>query len=152
LDKFNGVTHHIPSQYRNESVENFIVGATARSVATTVLNPITVIKTRFELAQLSEFERQNFKDGGIIRTLINIYKTEGLKKGLFSGLTPTLARDVPYAGLSFVFYSKTKSLLTTLFISGDKNGELIAQEKSITSTNTPFYITLSAGAVGGKLL
>lgn len=144
MNQFKEVSQYVPKQYRNESIENFIVGASARSVATFVMNPATVIKTRFEVAHLHP-EQQTFKNAGVVQTFINIYKTEGLRRGLFSGVLPTLARDVPYAGLSFVFYSKTKSLLTTFFMLSDDS------KHSITSTETPWYITLTSGAVGGML-
>lgn len=129
-------------------MENFLIGAGARSVATIFLNPITVIKTRFELAHLSP-EQQTMKDGGILKTLHSIYKKEGLRRGLFSGLLPTLARDVPYAGLSFLFYSKTKHIMTILLMPNDV---LARGESAITSVDTPFYITLTSGAVGGNCI
>lgn len=82
-------------------LESMLIGGSARSVAVVTMIPFTVLKTRYESGE--------FKYKNMFRGLITIYKLEGVK-GLFSGLTPTLLRDVPFSGLYFMFYTQLKQL------------------------------------------
>lgn len=43
----------------------------------------------------------------MLRTFSHIYRTEGLR-GFYAGIVPTLIRDVPYAGLNYMFYNQFK--------------------------------------------
>eukprot|EP00696_Hemimastix_kukwesjijk_P015370 gnl/Hemi2/3567_TR1242_c0_g1_i1.p1 gnl/Hemi2/3567_TR1242_c0_g1~~gnl/Hemi2/3567_TR1242_c0_g1_i1.p1 ORF type:complete len:300 (-),score=-1.11 gnl/Hemi2/3567_TR1242_c0_g1_i1:77-976(-) len=83
---------------------NLVAGAMARSVAICVLCPVGVVKTRMEDVRASEYK-------GTWDAFRSIYLKEGLA-GLYSGLTPTLVRDVPYAAFQYAFYEYTKSFLT----------------------------------------
>merc|ERR1711974_327310 len=78
------------------------LGMAARSLAATVMIPITVLKTRFESGQ--------FGYTRMTTALITIYSTEGLR-GLTCGLMATLARDAPYSGLYLMFYTQLKNNL-----------------------------------------
>jgi len=73
------------------------LGMGARSLAATVMIPITVLKTRFESGQ--------FGYTRMTTALLSIYRTEGVR-GLTCGLLPTLARDAPYSGLYLMFYTQ----------------------------------------------
>jgi len=75
------------------------LGMGARSLAATIMIPITVLKTRFESGQFG-YTRMS-------TALISIYRTEGVK-GLTCGLLPTLVRDAPYSGLYLMFYTQLK--------------------------------------------
>ncbi|CAH1795315.1 unnamed protein product [Owenia fusiformis] len=79
--------------------ESILIGAGARTVAGVTMLPITVVKTRFESGQ--------FKYNGVLPALYNIYKLEGAR-GLYSGLSATLLRDVPFSGLYLMFYTQLK--------------------------------------------
>ena len=78
---------------------SFLVGGLVRSVNCVIFCPLNVVKTRVESGTT------NF---GIMRTLMAIYHQEGVVK-LFSGLLPTIARDLPHAGLNIMFYWEFKS-------------------------------------------
>lgn len=81
-------------------VQAMALGMTARSLAATIMIPITVLKTRFESGQ--------FNYTRMTTALVTIYSTEGLK-GLTCGLMATLARDAPYSGLYLMFYTQLKN-------------------------------------------
>lgn len=83
-------------------LESLLIGATARGTAATIMHPISVLKTRYESGI--------YNYNSIPRSLFLIYSTEG-KAGLFSGLAPTIARDVPFSALYFMFYTQIKSFL-----------------------------------------
>ena len=77
-----------------------ILGFSARTVTVVTLLPVTVIKTRYESGL--------FSYANVWTAFNRIYQDEGLK-GSFRGLLPTLARDVPFSGLYYLFYSQLKS-------------------------------------------
>jgi len=85
-------------------LQNMAFGFTARSLVGTVMLPIAVIKTRYESGR--------FQYRTVPEALGDIWRGEGVR-GLFSGWSATIARDAPYSGLYFMFYSKQKELLTS---------------------------------------
>jgi len=85
-------------------LQNMAFGFTARSIVGTVMLPIAVIKTRYESGR--------FQYRTVPEALGDIWRGEGIR-GLFSGWSATIARDAPYSGLYFMFYSKQKELLTS---------------------------------------
>ncbi|CAI9739384.1 mitochondrial glycine transporter B [Octopus vulgaris] len=84
-------------------IESLSIGAAARTLTVAIMHPISVLKTRYESGI---YHYRSVPDG-----LRKIYVTEGLL-GLYSGLVPTLARDVPFSALYFAFYTKTKLFLS----------------------------------------
>ncbi|KAK3583630.1 hypothetical protein CHS0354_039456 [Potamilus streckersoni] len=82
-------------------VVSLVIGGTARSMACLTTLPFTVLKTRYESGQ--------FKYKNMGRGFITIFKSEGIR-GLYSGLSPTLLRDVPFSGLYYMFYSQLKEI------------------------------------------
>ncbi|KAK1927288.1 mitochondrial carrier domain-containing protein [Papiliotrema laurentii] len=85
---------------------NLVAGAIARTSVGFVLNPITVIKARYESSQFAEYK-------SVFGAFKSLVQTNGFK-GLFQGFTATAARDAPYAGLSLVFYEKAKDMAAKL--------------------------------------
>eukprot|EP00918_Siedleckia_nematoides_P028361 GHVU01060997.1.p1 GENE.GHVU01060997.1~~GHVU01060997.1.p1 ORF type:complete len:294 (+),score=29.89 GHVU01060997.1:449-1330(+) len=77
------------------------VGAAARSFAGFVVSPATVVKTRMESAQYGS----QVGPRGLVVHCRELMHTEGFR-GFYKGLLPTLARDVPYSGLSFALYTR----------------------------------------------
>lgn len=82
-------------------LESALIGAAARTMSGILVLPFTVLKTRFESGQ--------FQYKGMKNALVLMYKTEGAR-GLFSGLTATLLRDVPFSGMYFMFYTQLKQM------------------------------------------
>jgi solute carrier family 25, member 38 len=78
-----------------------LAGATARSLAVCALCPLSVIKSRLELAEYAT--RYN----GIADALRKIAAQEGIT-GLFRGLTPAIMRDAPYAALYLLVFLRAK--------------------------------------------
>ena len=87
------------------SMMTFATGASARSVAAVLLNPITVVKTRMEYQGASAGVSK-----GLLATLASVSKREGAA-GLFSGLGSTVARDAPFSGLNLLIFTQTRSMM-----------------------------------------
>ena len=87
------------------SLMTFSAGASARTVAAVLLNPITVVKTRMEYAGASGGATK-----GLVATLASVSKREGAA-GLFSGLGSTIARDAPFSGLNLLIFTQTRSMM-----------------------------------------
>ena len=83
-------------------IEAIVLGMVARSFATSVMIPFTVLKTRFESGQ--------FNYNRMSTALVSIYRSEGLR-GYSCGLAATLLRDAPYSGIYFMFYTQLKQKL-----------------------------------------
>jgi len=86
-------------------LQNFLAASMSRSLTTTILCPITVVKTRFEVASTGAYNIPKYTSTW--NALVTIAKNEGLA-GMYSGLIATLIRDVPYAGMSYLFYEQGK--------------------------------------------
>ncbi|XP_076447325.1 mitochondrial glycine transporter B-like [Babylonia areolata] len=95
-----GTLHYLRSNFGSlnpKALESLCMGMTARSIAGVLMLPITVIKTRYESGA--------FKYRGLTSALVVTYKAEGFR-GLYSGLAPTLLRDVPFSGIYLMFYTR----------------------------------------------
>lgn len=108
---------------------NLIAGAIARTSVGFILNPITVLKARYEVSLLLparplgqrstlpthgsntvDIQSSQFQEyKSIFGAFKSLLQTNGVK-GLFQGFTATAVRDAPYAGMSIVFYEKAKDL------------------------------------------
>jgi solute carrier family 25 protein 38 len=110
-------------------MKTFAVGAVSRSLAATLLCPLTVVKTRMEYTSMSGTAYT-----GVTNALVTIGRTEGMR-GLFSGLGSTLLRDAPFSGLNLVVYTQTRKMMQDMRA---KEGRAM----------TPFD-TFVAGAISG---
>ncbi|TXT15881.1 hypothetical protein VHUM_00384 [Vanrija humicola] len=81
---------------------NLVAGAVARTSVGFVLNPVTIIKARFESNAYKEYRSVT----GAFRDIVS----KAGVRGLFQGFTATAVRDAPYAGIYVVFYEKCKEL------------------------------------------
>eukprot|EP00898_Chlorokybus_atmophyticus_P002416 jgi/Chlat1/3175/Chrsp22S03452 len=90
-----------------------VAGASARSFAAAALCPVTVVKTRMEYVGLSSPTRAPLNNMSTWQALRSIAANEGVRKGLYAGLGPTLARDAPYSALNLIFYQQLQHYLST---------------------------------------
>ena len=100
------------SEFEN-SVQTFMVGAISRASIATLLNPISVVKTRLEYGGGPAYKRS------VGKMLLDITKKEG-SKGLFSGIVPTILRDAPFSGLNLLVFMKAREFTASL---AEKEGE-----------------------------
>jgi len=84
------------------SVITFSSGASARTVAAILLNPITVVKTRMEYGGV--------QGKGLVGALAALARKEG-SRGLFCGVGTTIMRDAPFSGLNLLLFTQTRTLM-----------------------------------------
>jgi len=87
------------------NVANLTTGAFARVAAGFVLNPLTVLKVRYEST--------HYAYTSLAGAAKDIVRTEG-PRGFFAGFGATAVRDAPYAGLYVLIYEQAKSQLGTM--------------------------------------
>lgn len=97
---------------RGSKTANLLMGAMARTLAGTILMPVTILKVRFE----STF----YQYPSILSAISTIYQENGIR-GLFRGWGATVLRDAPHAGLYLMFYELIKP-----FLSSDALGKLLS--------------------------
>lgn len=100
-----------------------VAGATARSLSVAMLCPLSVVKTRLELAEYST----RYK--GVFDALRQIAQREGVR-GLYSGLTPAIVRDAPYSALFVLIYLKSKVALNTAFSLSELPSNVVATKQA----------------------
>jgi len=81
-------------------------GACARLFGGTLVHPLSVVKTRMEASSVRQYR-------GVVDGLMKVGRLEGLG-GLYAGYWPTVARDVPYAALQTLFYTRAKIAISAL--------------------------------------
>jgi len=84
------------------NVANLTTGALARVAAGVIVNPITVLKVRYES---THYSYTSLAGAGK-----DIFAREGLR-GFFAGFGATAVRDAPYAGLYVLVYEQSKARL-----------------------------------------
>ncbi|TKA28718.1 Solute carrier family 25 member 38 [Salinomyces thailandicus] len=87
------------------NVANLTTGALARVAAGTIVNPVTVLKVRYESTHYSYTSM-----AGAAK---DIWAKEGAR-GFFAGFGATAVRDAPYAGLYVLVYEQAKVQLAAL--------------------------------------
>lgn len=108
-------------------------GAAARSLAVVLLCPLSVVKTRMETVEYSS------KYNNIFHAMRTITSQEG-RRGLFSGLLPTIFRDVPYSATYMLFYLRTKEFLGRAAGLKDTRSSIISpitSAPSVAPSSTP---------------
>lgn len=86
------------------NIQNIAIGGLSRGMATTILCPITVVKTRME------YSKTAYKS--TVNAILTIARKEGLR-GLFSGLAPTVLTTAPFSALHYAFYRNLQSMFRT---------------------------------------
>ncbi|CAB3226629.1 unnamed protein product [Arctia plantaginis] len=102
-----------------------IAGATARTIAVTIVSPLELIRTKMQSKKLTYAE--------ITLALRKVFKNEGYR-GLFRGLGSTLLRDVPFSGIYWTTFESTKR----------------GFEKPTSEKNT-FILNFFCGSVAGSI-
>ncbi|KAM7463516.1 hypothetical protein LguiA_031637 [Lonicera macranthoides] len=85
-------------------------GASAGAIAATFVCPLDVIKTRLQVYGLPDVSHSGHRGSVIITSLQNVIRNEGLK-GMYRGLSPTLAALLPNWAVYFAVYGHLKELL-----------------------------------------
>lgn len=73
-----------------------------------MFNPLVIIKTRLEVVGFTEYS-------GILDAGRQILAKEGMK-GLTTGLTISLIRDVPFSALFYPTYTMSKAMCHSVFV------------------------------------
>ncbi|KAI5677433.1 hypothetical protein M9H77_08383 [Catharanthus roseus] len=95
-------------------------GAAAGAIAATFVCPLDVIKTRFQVNGLSEVPHSAQRGNVIVTSLQSIVRNEGFR-GLYRGLSPTLAALLPNWAVYFTVYGHLKTILQA---HADDSGQL----------------------------
>merc|ERR1719247_167544 len=80
--------------------KKFALTGSASMLAEGATFPVDITKTRLQLQGQADFTGTKFGFGGM---MANIMKTEGLG-GLYAGVTPAVARHIPYTGFRAIGY------------------------------------------------
>ena len=105
---------------------NLMIGVGARGVSSTMMMPLTLVKTRYESGW--------FNYRSVFDALATILRQEGLR-GMFSGGVATILRDAPYSGLFVLFYFELRQHAAKSWIHGD----------------VPVFVTFGCGLASGFL-
>lgn len=87
------------------NVANLATGAFARVAAGLIVNPVTVLKVRYESS--------HYTYTSLASAARDILRKEG-PRGFFAGFGVTAVRDAPYAGLYVLLYEQSKARLSEL--------------------------------------
>ena len=90
---------------RLSNTGNIVTGALARVTIGLLLNPISIVKARYESSHYSKDAYPT-----LWASLRSLYR-DGGARGFFRGFSATALRDAPYAGLYLAFYEQQKHWL-----------------------------------------
>ncbi|RYE26749.1 MAG: solute carrier family 25 protein, partial [Sphingobacteriales bacterium] len=97
LENVHVLTNHLRDyKYIPPNAVDFFNACCSRTLTTLTINPMNVIKTRFEVVGSNQYS-------SILHAVKSIYQKDGLK-GFYKGIVPTIIRDVPYSGLQYSSY------------------------------------------------
>lgn len=127
--------------YTNSHSANFLSSGIARLIQSILINPVSVIKTRFEVVGFNSYN-------SIFEAVNKIRKEEGYK-GFFKGLKPGLVKDVP---ASAIFYSLYEFFKTRLDHFGIQNIQYQAALSSLATTIILIVVTNPLDVLRVRLL
>ena len=87
-----------------------IAGSTARLVASLVTAPLELVRTR--QAGWNNTIQQNQRRRGMVEELLYLSKSNGVRS-LYSGLAPTLWRDVPFSAIYWLCLERIRDTLSS---------------------------------------
>mmetsp|Transcript_10390 Transcript_10390/g.31303 ORF Transcript_10390/g.31303 Transcript_10390/m.31303 type:complete len:319 (-) Transcript_10390:2653-3609(-) len=88
----------------------FLVGGLSRAVVSTMLCPVTLVKTRMEWGG-GGAAASGYQYKSTLHALVTIVRQERVR-GLFRGVVPTVATNAPFSALYYLFYKQTQSRLS----------------------------------------
>mgnify|MGYP001508175803 FL=1 len=106
--------HGVSTMARLSTAGNLVTGAFARVAIGLVLNPVSIVKARFES---SHYTKNAYPS--LLGSLHSLY-AEGGVRGFFRGFSATALRDAPYAGLYLALYEQGKQACA--FFSHERTG------------------------------
>ncbi|WFD01144.1 hypothetical protein MYAM1_003905 [Malassezia yamatoensis] len=112
---------------RLSTTGNLLTGAAARVAIGFFLNPITLVKARYES---SHYARTAYPS--IASSLRAIYREAGFS-GFFRGFSATALRDAPYAGLYLAVYEQTKQSLGRLTLQDRSGNAWVVSASGLTA-------------------
>lgn len=118
------------------AMQEFLVSGISVGIATTLTNPIDVVKTRLQLQRLKTVGGE--APPGMVGTGVALVRTEG-PLSLWAGLPPALARGFFYGGARLGLYNPIKAAIGNLG-SGSTDG-----------TQLSIWGKLAAGSLSGAL-
>jgi len=128
---------HIEDKLKNrnkrfkQNFVNFTSAAIARIVQTILINPIYVVKTRYEVVGFKSYN-------SIIDAFIKIKRDEGYG-AYFHGLRQTLVKDVPSSAVFYLLYEFFKRTYTHYF--DINNLQFLASLSSLTTNIILIFLT-----------
>ncbi|CAI9096147.1 OLC1v1032231C1 [Oldenlandia corymbosa var. corymbosa] len=115
-------------------------GAAAGAIAATFVCPLDVIKTRLQVHGLPEICHSRHGGSVIVTSLQHIVRNEGFR-GLYRGLSPTLAALLPNWAVYFTVYGHLKSLLHS---HADSSGQLTVPANMIAASGAGAATAIAA--------
>lgn len=109
---------------------NSIIAMISRGLTIVTLSPLSIIKVRMEAPQGTGY--QSVSEG-----IARIYTEEGIK-GYYRGLTSSLLRDLPFAGLAYGFYE----LFSGIFSSFSNTEKPTLTHRAVAGATAGFTATL----------
>ena len=94
------------TQRLSDGAAAFLAGASARTLAASLLSPVAVVKTRMEWAG-AERAAAPLPYRSTLGGVRHIARVEGVG-ALYAGLLPTIVRDSPFSGVYYAIYSWLK--------------------------------------------
>lgn len=98
-------------------VGGLLCGALAGACSQTVAYPLDVVRRRMQLAGAVT---DGYKYSGCINTFVTVYMEDGIRKGLYRGLSINYMRVVPQVAVMFSVYELTKQFLEKGPTSGER--------------------------------